>query len=1048
MGVFKDRKEDRAYMYEILKFSREFWGFAKEGEIEFVGEYCLWVFKIDDILEEPPFSINLFENQTQIWTYGKLPENPLPAEVFTLDIRNQLEEFCGPNRKDAFYRYINAILSCLDFTVPLYESRTLKYSSYLKLRWVTCGENLFNAIMEILYCKELDTRIFYDPIYRKMEYDQGLVVGIVNDMFSYEKELQSAQPQANAMFILQNNHGENPKPTMEESFKTAIDTTNDCIRDYIKNETLFLEKYLPLMKTEQERQDLVLYVKYFACFMAGNLQYSLTSVRYSCSTTLRKVMATFSSTKTSQSKKIRKIMDKKCLNQLKIPKGLVQESVRDLTILLLLNEPSDLGNIQDVLEIGSIPNSVKTLSIDHQLVEHNISQLIPESVTDLEFQNWRSTEGVIGFFDSIRNFKISYFLSKAYQPQHLIYKGNIPESAEKVVLPMGLNQDITNGLIPNSVKSLEMVYYHYSFSIHSGALPNSIRKLVVDAKIPQSILQGNEILPLGLEYLKTRDSWTPQTKLPPTLTELHCEFERIPIGFLPPTLQSLHLRGKVNQIDLGAIPESVKSITFLDTVLLPIIKGTLPSLLVEVKFMRGISSAVQFPHIPNGVKYLEISTLHPEDNTPEIPVGSLPESIMSIKLSGTIRKQYLLKGVLPSRLKALDFTQATSEIPYDGYSSILDHSSFILHQHSDKNSCSEISANVESISMQISENNQYQYITNLIPTTTKKLILYFDNIDELSPIPMGSIPLSVRKLRAPYSVLCQGKDTESLIPDSVTNLIVMNCEFKDNGNEMKIPHNVVKLKLHISSNYNGPIEQKSIPPNIKELFITSSYRPPNDHNIFIKDGAIPKSISRLKFGKYIFQPIQSKDSLVSYNELKSLKIRPGPLFSIPPSVTHLEMKQYYRLPDEFIFPSMLTVFECDFEEILRGMIPPNINVLIFHSQIKLLQSGSIPSTVTRLEFKNEANTIGEINPHLKTLPQLTYLDLSYKYSAYDLPDSVKHLRLENPFQIFLRKKNLPTQLQSLEICSSFSKPSDYYLTFPHSLVYLKFSTKWVTTNFG
>eukprot|EP01132_Coremiostelium_polycephalum_P007761 gene7761-9552_t len=274
MGVFKDCEEHRRFNKEILKFSRIFYPFASDPKhVEFIGEVWIWVFFIDDILELLPLNMKLFENQSLIWNYGQLPEDPLPVEVFTMDIRQQAQEFCG-DRVDAFHRFNNTFSFYVELCVPTYETRGYPLNSYLKMRALSCGVTLCNSVIEALYLKELNTKIFYDPIYRMIEHHQSLVIGLVNDIFSYEKESKvEYQSQVNLVYIVQNNLLEGKK-NLDQSLKIAVEIVREQVQSYFTNEKLLLDKYLPLMKTEQEKQDLITYFKYSTNIMSGNLCYS------------------------------------------------------------------------------------------------------------------------------------------------------------------------------------------------------------------------------------------------------------------------------------------------------------------------------------------------------------------------------------------------------------------------------------------------------------------------------------------------------------------------------------------------------------------------------------------------------------------------------------------------------------------------------------------------------------------------------------------------------------------------------------------------------
>eukprot|EP01132_Coremiostelium_polycephalum_P002907 gene2907-3623_t len=301
--------------------------------------------------------------------------------------------------------------------------------------------------------------------------------------------------------------------------------------------------------------------------------------------------------------------------QFRIPSGSIElPGLQTLNLTFYMNKACSGVDFEKILQIGSIPSTVKTLYIDHRLVRGNPLELIPASVVDLQLNSWWSEKGQTKMVpntvqilkiscsysehtsvispgcipDSVTYLKIFEFYSPIFEPQSIpksvkklnlsfsgpLIDGIIPDSVEKLEFSGDFDHEIPPGWIPNSVKTIifpaginifEIMEYGQQFV--KGAIPDSVRKLVIPSRsLPKSMIQDRDILPSGLIHLET-------------------------------------------------------------------LERTLPSSLINISFYFGISNLIPYPVIPESVKYM---LLQLKKGPNSIPDGSLPDTMESLSLHGPI----------------------------------------------------------------------------------------------------------------------------------------------------------------------------------------------------------------------------------------------------------------------------------------------------------------------------------------------------------------------------------------------------------------------------
>eukprot|EP01132_Coremiostelium_polycephalum_P010336 gene10336-12690_t len=375
--------------------------------------------------------------------------------------------------------------------------------------------------------------------------------------------------------------------------------------------------------------------------------------------------------------------------------------------------------------------------------------------------------------------------------------------------------------------------------------------------------------------------------------------------------------------------------------------------------------------------------------------------------------------------------------------------SIIINNNNNDNSV----LNIRKLYLKIEKDEDYQKVIenigDIIPETVDDLTISFLNECRL-PVPVGlipghiktlelwnhykysiglqqgSIPSSVDKLAARYSIF---RGDLKLIPDSVTELNLEECEFKNGKFAFEIPQSVKLLWLSLRRG-SGPLDRDTIPSSVTNCYLqyndaddilgnrtfptgtikTLELGPPYKQNI--ARGIIPDSVEQL----IIKQPIDH-DSLpmkgnLKYFSLWDYKLPAG--CKLPNSITHLKLYNQTALSKGFVFPKKLVKLECRFNDIRKGSIPP-VNELIFHGPIDFIEQRSIPSSVTKLIFTKLIAPKINLNVSVfQSVPKLEYFGVvipDLMATDVKIPQSVKYLTVSgsNPLANII----LPSKLEKL-----------------------------------
>eukprot|EP01132_Coremiostelium_polycephalum_P007822 gene7822-9633_t len=198
--------------------------------------------------------------------------------------------------------------------------------------------------------------------------------------------------------------------------------------------------------------------------------------------------------------------------------------------------PESLTELEYILEIGSIPDSVKKLYLDHLLIKHDPHGLVPKSVEILNLEKFHSLQGEFNIIPiGVRTLKIKSIISKFFSnligiPPTLISPGCIPNSVTSLDIDFSEDGQFSNEpkIFPSSIKSLKLLY-NFTFPSMEYLIPPNVENLsILSKEIQNPSIHSSTDFPFlpttNLISLKMGGLWMEQTKtlesLPESITKL------------------------------------------------------------------------------------------------------------------------------------------------------------------------------------------------------------------------------------------------------------------------------------------------------------------------------------------------------------------------------------------------------------------------------------------------------------------------------------------------------------------------------------------------
>ncbi|KAN0032664.1 hypothetical protein ACTFIV_006572 [Dictyostelium citrinum] len=340
-------------------------------------------------------------------------------------------------------------------------------------------------------------------------------------------------------------------------------------------------------------------------------------------------------------------------NETLIPSPQNEENCNSNKIIIPRSITSlDLGinfmNGGRVLEVGSIPNSIKILDLGYYNLEL-LENVIPDSVTYLKVYHPNKNQLVLPK-NSIKSLLIRYN-SMIPDNKLSININSIPSSVTKLDLETGVFP-IDSNSIPPSVTHLE---FRENFNIPiTKSLLESCKDSLQTLKIPSSsnlIIENHSLNQCS--NLKTLEFYEKTNLGYFNRNEIGWNKDNIPLNFFPNSLTSLSLGNGFDQsLEPGLLPNSLRSLHLGSFFNKPLLLNSLPARLLILKFHQDsrFNQPIDVGVLPVTLITLEFGSAFSFKITdPNI----LPKSLLYLVLPSEISS--ISKNAIPKSIKDLRY---------------------------------------------------------------------------------------------------------------------------------------------------------------------------------------------------------------------------------------------------------------------------------------------------------------------------------------------------------------------------------------------------------
>eukprot|EP01132_Coremiostelium_polycephalum_P005499 gene5499-6851_t len=724
------------------------------------------------------------------------------------------------------------------------------------------------------------------------------------------------------------------------------------------------------------------------------------------------------------------------VDELFIRRGSIPAIVKELTISTA-NNNVDSFRYEKCLEHGSIPMSVTDLTINNRFFKHDLT-LVPPSVSNLSISHWvydiekdkdadmipRGVKTLLmengnikslspNFFRSCSSSLVELRFGSAFEIEDPIMPGDLPSSIKDLnmgyynlpLVPGSIpssveslfivadNYVIPPGVIPNGTKNIELDFQFYEESMDKESIPSSVNR--VEFINPPYGLAINELLPshtlthliIGSQIM-IEDSTSLQLY---ALEYLECHFKRITFKLFEKLqcLRHVQFLSGIRHFEPGSLPESVTRIDFCKEIKLNLPSGSLPSRLKHLKFDR-ISPTVLFPGIPSTVETLILNLAsYPKDSTSSrvLPLNLKNLSLLYLnsdiesygfKIPNTLQK-LSIKTPYFSKDKKSQEIQIIQQVYSFRYEKCLEHGSIPM-----------------SVTQLTLGTRFFKHDLTLVPTSVPDLIIDNWFYDKEKDKDADMIPRGVKTLFIEYGRI------KSLSPNFFrscsSSLIELwfgpDVEIEDPIMPGDLPFSIKSISLQS----NIQLVPGSIPYSVETLSIDAD-------NYVILPGIIPNSVKSIKLDLNNSKDFIDKESIPSSVE-KLLLISPHYLSKINEilpidtrdfhNLKHLTIGGLIKISDSTSLPLYsLEYLECHFKRITIKIFEKLqcLKQIRFLSGIKYFSQGSLPQSVTRIDFCKEIEINmpkGSLPPRLK---HLKFDTISPRVIFPVIPSTVEILKL-------------------------------------------------------
>eukprot|EP01133_Synstelium_polycarpum_P014599 gene14599-17261_t len=284
--------------------------------------------------------------------------------------------------------------------------------------------------------------------------------------------------------------------------------------------------------------------------------------------------------------------------------------------LFLEMKELSLNDFNQVLEVGSLPETLYALTLGH-------------------YYNQPIAEGVLPL--SLHTLVFGFAFNNPILPRVL------PMGLKSLNLPGFFNHSL-DGVLPDTLESLSLGFHFNQPLTHQ--LPTSLRYLSCYDNPEVGI---SDQLPPQIKHL-THSLCANVPKLPSTITHLDIAIDQpITRGMFPDTITHLKMGRNFNHpIAPGSLPANLVSLTFGEMFNRPLRAGQLPSGLKHLVFGDCFNQSIKEGHLPSGLKQLVFG--HQFNET----ITGIPSGLTHLTV-GTLFNRPIHAGSFPTTLQHLSF---------------------------------------------------------------------------------------------------------------------------------------------------------------------------------------------------------------------------------------------------------------------------------------------------------------------------------------------------------------------------------------------------------
>ncbi|KAN0047797.1 hypothetical protein ACTA71_002183 [Dictyostelium dimigraforme] len=297
--------------------------------------------------------------------------------------------------------------------------------------------------------------------------------------------------------------------------------------------------------------------------------------------------------------------------------GYIEEGVKWMRIYLK----------ESMLQIGSIPSSVKTLYLSQTKVEI-LPGVIPNTVEKVEMVDF--SHNVLKFGSLPNSLKELYLYPSL--PQNPIVPGIIPHGVENLTIAGKLNLYVPPSEKPTTISKPSK----YIYPLLSNIIPNTFTFLMTVFKLCLSLATNSN----EKTSKKEKENEEKENE------EMNPKDWVLSIGSIPNSVKILKLSHQFNHdLPIGMIPDSVEDLDLFE-IHSKLEIGSFPNSIKRFRISNEYGLSLPKGMIPEGVEDLELC-----GETKSVPL-SIPTTVTHLQL--THRFNYpLVKGMIPCGVKKM-----------------------------------------------------------------------------------------------------------------------------------------------------------------------------------------------------------------------------------------------------------------------------------------------------------------------------------------------------------------------------------------------------------